>query len=32
LFARLGLAFEEMEPERNEPGACHKTSQPAVPA
>jgi biotin synthase len=32
LFARLGLAFEEMEPERNEPGVCHKTPQPAVPA
>jgi biotin synthase len=32
LFARLGLAFEETEPERNEPGACHKTPQPAVPA
>lgn len=26
LFARLGLAFEEVEPEgRDEPGACHKT-------
>lgn len=25
LFARLGLAFEEVAPERTEPGACHKT-------
>jgi biotin synthase len=27
LFARLGLAFEEMGPERTEPGACHKAKQ-----
>ena len=27
LFARLGLAFEEMDPERTEPGACHKAKQ-----
>jgi biotin synthase len=26
LFARLGLAFEEMDPERTEPGACHKVT------
>ncbi len=25
LFERLGLAFEEVEAERTEPGACHKT-------
>ncbi len=25
LFARLGLAFEEMDAERTEPGACHKS-------
>jgi len=26
LFERLGLAFEEVEPEgRDTPGACHKT-------
>jgi biotin synthase len=25
LFARLGLSFEEIEPERTAPGACHKT-------
>jgi hypothetical protein len=26
LFARLGLRFEEIEPEgRDAPGACHKT-------
>jgi biotin synthase len=27
LFARLGLHFEEMGPERTEPGACHKAKQ-----
>jgi biotin synthase len=27
LFARLGLAFEEMDPEHTEPGACHKAKQ-----
>jgi biotin synthase len=25
LFARLGLCFEELSPERQEPGACHRT-------
>jgi biotin synthase len=25
LFTRLGLSFEEIEPERTAPGACHKT-------
>ncbi len=25
LFERLGLSFEEIAPERSEPGACHKT-------
>lgn len=25
LFARLGLSFEAIEPERTAPGACHKT-------
>lgn len=27
LFARLGLDFEEVEAERTEPGACHKTTE-----
>ncbi|NCC26686.1 MAG: biotin synthase BioB [Gammaproteobacteria bacterium] len=26
LFSRLGLAFEEMDPERTEPGACDKVT------
>lgn len=25
LFTRLGLSFEEIEPERQEPGPCHRT-------
>jgi biotin synthase len=31
LFARLGMGFEEMEPERTEPGGCHKTTAAAEP-
>lgn len=27
LFERLGLSFEEVEAERTEPGACHKTTE-----
>ena len=30
LFARLGLAFEEIESERQEPGACHRTTEHRV--
>ena len=30
LFARLGLAFEEIEPERREPGPCHHTQATAA--
>ncbi|MFZ0791252.1 MAG: biotin synthase BioB [Chromatiaceae bacterium] len=30
LFARLGLAFEEIEPERREPGPCHHTRATAA--
>jgi biotin synthase len=30
LFARLGLAFEETEPERREPGPCHHTQATAA--
>jgi biotin synthase len=30
LFARLGLAFESLEPQRQTPGPCHRTA-PALP-
>jgi len=30
LFARLGLAFEEIDPERREPGPCHRTQATAA--
>lgn len=30
LFARLGLGFAEMEPERREPGPCHSTQATAA--
>lgn len=30
LFDRLGLSFEEIEPERTEPGACHRTEASAA--
>ena len=30
LFARLGLAFETVEPERRQPGACHRNQASAA--
>jgi biotin synthase len=30
LFARLGLAFESIEPERDAPGPCHRSTAPAA--